>query len=36
MLKKILKPGDTVLFKASRKMKLEDIIALSGLSEQEV
>ncbi len=35
-LKKILKPGDTVLFKASRKMKLEDIIALSGLSEQEV
>ncbi len=34
-LKKMLKPGDTVLFKASRKMKLEEIIALSGLTEQE-
>ncbi len=33
MLKETLKPGDTVLFKASRKMKLEEIIALSGLSE---
>ena len=35
LLKKELKPGDTVLFKASRKMKLEEIIALCGLSEQE-
>lgn len=32
-LKLTLKPGDTVLFKASRKMKLEEIIALSGLTE---
>ena len=32
-LKETLKPGDTVLFKASRKMKLEEIIALSGLAE---
>ncbi len=32
-LKKTLKPGDTVLFKASRKMKLEEIIALCGLTE---
>lgn len=28
-----LQPGDTVLFKASRKMKLEEIIASCGLSE---
>ncbi len=34
-LKSILKPGDTVLFKASRKMKLEEIIDLCNLSEQE-
>jgi UDP-N-acetylmuramyl pentapeptide synthase len=33
LLKKTLQPGDTVLFKASRKMKLEEIIALSGLAE---
>ena len=30
-----VKAGDTVLFKASRRMKLEEIIALSGLTEQE-
>jgi len=35
LLKKEVKAGDTVLFKASRRMKLEEIIALSGLSEQE-
>jgi len=33
LLKKTLQPGDTVLFKASRKMKLEEIIASCGLSE---
>ena len=32
-LKAYLKPGDTVLFKASRRMKLEEIIALCDLSE---
>ena len=32
-LKQTMQPGDTVLFKASRKMKLEEIIALCGLSE---
>ncbi len=35
LLKNELKEGDTVLFKASRRMKLEEIIALSGLTEQE-
>ncbi len=34
-LKKALRPGDTVLFKASRRMKLEEIIALCGLAEAE-
>lgn len=29
-----LSGGETVLFKASRKMKLEDIISLAGLSEE--
>ncbi len=33
LLKGQLAQGDTVLFKASRRMKLEEIIALSGLSE---
>lgn len=33
LLKEELKPGDTVLFKASRKMKLEEIIALCDLAE---
>lgn len=33
LLKKELSEGDTVLFKASRRMKLEDIIALSDLTE---
>ncbi len=33
LLRKELRPGDTVLFKASRKMKLEDIIASCGLAE---
>ncbi len=33
LLKKTLQPGDTVLFKASRKMKLEEIIALCDLAE---
>ncbi len=32
-LQEVLQPGDTVLFKASRRMKLEEIIALCGLSE---
>ena len=32
-LKKTLRIGDTVLFKASRRMKLEEIIAACGLSE---
>ncbi len=32
-LSQMLCPGDTVLFKASRRMKLEEIIALCGLSE---
>lgn len=31
-LKEYLQPGDCVLFKASRRMKLEEIIALCGLS----
>jgi UDP-N-acetylmuramoyl-tripeptide--D-alanyl-D-alanine ligase len=35
LLKDEVKAGDTVLFKASRRMKLEEIIALSGLTEQE-
>ncbi|MBQ3074654.1 MAG: UDP-N-acetylmuramoyl-tripeptide--D-alanyl-D-alanine ligase [Clostridia bacterium] len=35
LLKEELVEGDTVLFKASRRMKLEEIIALSDLSEQE-
>lgn len=35
MIKKELAEGDTILFKASRRMKLEEIIALSGLTEQE-
>lgn len=33
LLREELRPGDTVLFKASRKMKLEDIIASCGLAE---
>jgi len=33
LLRETVKEGDTVLFKASRKMKLEEIIALCGLSE---
>ncbi len=33
LLKAELKEGDTVLFKASRRMKLEEIIALSDLME---
>lgn len=33
LLKKEMKPGDTVLFKASRRMKLEEIIALCDLVE---
>lgn len=33
LLKQELAAGDTVLFKASRRMKLEEIITLSGLSE---
>lgn len=33
LLKEELKPGDTVLFKASRRMKLEEIIAMSGYME---
>ncbi len=33
MLQKTLQKGDTVLFKASRKMKLEEIIASCGLTE---
>ena len=33
LLKSELKEGDTVLFKASRRMKLEEIIALSDLME---
>jgi UDP-N-acetylmuramoyl-tripeptide--D-alanyl-D-alanine ligase len=33
LLKKEIKPGDTVLFKASRRMKLEEIIALCDLAE---
>lgn len=32
---KMLQPGDAVLFKASRKMKLEDVISLCSLSEKE-
>ena len=32
-LGEILREGDTVLFKASRKMKLEEVIALCGLEE---
>lgn len=35
LLKQEVKAGDTVLFKASRRMKLEEIIASSELSEQE-
>ena len=31
-VREYLKPGDTVLFKASRRMKLEEIIALCGLA----
>ena len=31
-IREYIKPGDTVLFKASRRMKLEEIIALCGLS----
>ena len=31
-VKAYLKPGDTVLFKASRRMKLEEIMTLCGLS----
>ncbi|MBR2616460.1 MAG: UDP-N-acetylmuramoyl-tripeptide--D-alanyl-D-alanine ligase [Clostridia bacterium] len=34
-LKKSLLPGDTVLFKASRRMKLEDVMSLCGLGEEE-
>lgn len=34
-LKAEIRPGDTVLFKASRKMKLEEIIALCDLTETE-
>ncbi len=33
LITKSLQPGDTVLFKASRKMKLEEIIASCGLAE---
>lgn len=35
MLREVLKPGDCVLFKASRKMKLEEVIASCGLAEVE-
>ena len=31
-IREYIKPGDTVLFKASRRMKLEEIIDLTGLS----
>lgn len=31
-----LRPGDNVLFKASRKMKLEEIIALASLGEERI
>ena len=34
-LKETLVPGDCILFKASRRMKLEDVIALCGLTEEE-
>jgi UDP-N-acetylmuramoyl-tripeptide--D-alanyl-D-alanine ligase len=34
-LKSEIRPGDTVLFKASRRMKLEEIIALCDLTESE-
>ena len=33
LIKEVLRPGDTILFKASRKMKLEEMISSCGLSE---